>query len=414
MSIHKARLRHNLILFFVTSAVFLVSFVTHLPGKEYSDVVSIFATRITSSKVPLPYIQTHFEYPIITGLVYYVATKMGFYASKSNPLFYYYFFTSAVLYAFTLATVFETRALLQVVVRPKTSLRPLLLYMVVTPSFVWFLTYNWYIIGTYLTIRGLREFFAGKFDKCAVFFGLSAASNLITAAPLLALLAKSDVRRAFRLTAFFGATWSLVNAPIAMLNFSGFVAQFTWHLNWYVEDSWLLLYPPYNKNIFDAGAKAASGAVLLVLLSAVLLIRNSNISRRIIPFLQKPLTVLFLTNIRCDAPRNPSLWSATPVRRTLGDAWLVQAVVLFSSYIYAPQLNITILPLFALTFSEFGLLGYLGFIAFDLVNLQVITNWFLTSDPWNLPSITQVFSVLRCVILILLVAFYLRMHRTDV
>jgi hypothetical protein len=190
MSIHKARLRHNLILFFVTSAVFLVSFVTHLPGKEYSDVVSIFATRITSSKVPLPYIQTHFEYPVITGLVYYVATKMGFYASKSNPLFYYYFFTSAVLYAFTLATVFETRTLLQVVVRPKTSLRPLLLYMVVTPSFVWFLTYNWYIIGTYLTIRGLREFFAGKFDKCAVFFGLSAASNLITAAPLLSSACK--------------------------------------------------------------------------------------------------------------------------------------------------------------------------------------------------------------------------------
>jgi hypothetical protein len=109
--------------------------------KEYSNIVSILATRITSSDIPLPYLQTHLEYPVITGFVYYLAAKIGFYAIRSNPLLYYYVFTSAVLYVFILVTVFETRTLLQAVGHSM-SLKSLLLYMVVTPSFAWFLTYN--------------------------------------------------------------------------------------------------------------------------------------------------------------------------------------------------------------------------------------------------------------------------------
>ena len=69
-----------------------------------------------------------------------------------------------------------------------------LLFLVATPSFVFMLLLNWYIIGVFFAIFGLRKFLegirSGKNNSMlsGILLGLSAAANLITAVPALGIL----------------------------------------------------------------------------------------------------------------------------------------------------------------------------------------------------------------------------------
>ena len=61
-------------------------------------------------------------------------------------------------------------------------------YVVVTPTFLFLLLVNWYMIGVYFTMLGMRMFLQGRHTLSGVLYGVSAASNMVTAAPAIGLL----------------------------------------------------------------------------------------------------------------------------------------------------------------------------------------------------------------------------------
>src|SRR5207247_213483 len=61
-------------------------------------------------------------------------------------------------------------------------------YLVITPTFLYMVLLNWYVIGVFFAVNGIRRFLQGNRSGSGLLFGLSAASNLVTAVPAVGLL----------------------------------------------------------------------------------------------------------------------------------------------------------------------------------------------------------------------------------
>ena len=328
------------------AVLYVVGVWFHFPhggGHIYSDIPTVFQLReclASCTTIPIPYVNVFIEYPILVSMFIYMMGIIGL-ALPISILNGYYLASVAILAVPSLLLVDETMKISRLVGADQ---RRVMQYLVVTPTFVFLLLVNWYSIGVYFMLLGLRMFLQGRKGFSGIFFGLSAASNMITAAPAIGLL--FGIRTAKEAVQFAGSafvTFLALNAPFVIINPQLWISYWLYQSNWYIEGSWmrffLPLWSPLRHPVF--------------ILSAATL-----------------LGVIFILSYR--RPSNP-----------LTLAWLSTFAVLFSSYVFTPQMNLMILPFLALAPI---VSGYWEFLAFDLLSAAIIVVG--NSQPLQIVGIT--------------------------
>jgi predicted CDP-diglyceride synthetase/phosphatidate cytidylyltransferase len=337
--------RFRAAVYITTTALFLLGVWLHLPyggGHIYSDLVHIFQNEVCPPPengsfyslgssvciIRIPYIQSFMEYPVLVSMFVYVNAVFGNLFS-GDLLTNYYLWSSLLLFFPTLLAV---RELLKLVEMRGASRNRVLWYFIVTPTFIYMTLLNWYIIGVFFSLFGIRKYLQGSRVASGLLFGLSAASNFVTAVPALGLLiASKGVRERFLLAASALGTYAMINAPFVLINPKQWSASFAYIYAWNIEDSWMQailpsLYSPERHYI----PPVVFGMVIAIMVWLRLKRRTDD-----------PLVFAFIS--------------------MFGYA--------FSSYIYTPQMNLILLPFFVLLPVSNS---YLEFLAFDIMNALII------------------------------------------
>ena len=319
----------------------------HIPyggGHIYSDIVSVFQAQLLNpnfSATNIPYVNAFVEYPVLVSVFIYAMGLVGSILPYSI-LNGYYLASAAFLAIPSLLLVDETMKVGRLV---GASENRVLQYVVVTPTFLFLLLVNWYMIGVYFTMLGLRMFLEGKHAFSSVLYGLSAASNMVTAAPAIGLLLSlRSAKEALKFAGGIGLAFLAINAPFVIINSKLWVSYWQFQSGWYIEGSWMLaflsLWSPLRHLVFPATAVILLGAILLL----------SRIKRA----------------------RDPLML-----------AWLSTFALLFSTYVFTPQMNLILLPFFALVPIA---KRYWEFLAFDILTAAIIVVGF--SQPLQAVGIT--------------------------
>jgi hypothetical protein len=325
-------LRRRYWIYVITALIYVLGVWLHYPyggGHIYSDIVTVFQTRecVSGCHLLVPYIQTFVEYPVLTSMFLYVMGVMGSLLS-GNLLDNYYLLTSLFLAVPTFLLVREVLLLLRM---RGTNESRVLWYVILTPSFLFMLLLNWYVIGVYFATLGTRRYLEGRHAQSGMLFALSAAANLVTALPLLGLLLVVKERRTFvRILASALGTFALLNAPFLILNPSTWLQFWTYHSNWYIEGSWMLAFLPNLSSL----RHYLSIVVFAALFFGVSFRLRDRVSR-------DPLKL----------------------------SWILTFGFLFSTYVFTPQMNLIFLPFFA---AGGVTRRYAEFLVFDAINSLVI------------------------------------------
>jgi hypothetical protein len=312
----------------------------HLPyGGDYvyTDITYIFPGRICQLPVneyggllaachfTIPYIQSLSEFPVLVSMFMYAMGKLGS-LFPGGLLKNYFLFSSFFL---AIPTLLSIRELLKIIEIRGGARNRVLWYFVATPSFVILALLNWYMIGVYFTLIGTRKYLEGKSRFwIGILFGISAASNFITAVPALGIfIAARTLKERVVLAGAALGTYALINAPFLILNTGLWLQSWNYLYVSNTEDSWIgvILLDPYSPY------------------------------RHLVP----PIVFSgFLLGM---------LWMRYRMKTTdpLVFAFVAMFGYAFATYIDPPQLNLTFLPFFVLLPVSSG---YREFIAFDSLN----------------------------------------------
>jgi hypothetical protein len=319
----------------------------HIPyggGHIYSDIVSVFQSQLLQpnfSATNIPYVNTFVEYPVLVSMFIYLMGLLG--SVLPVPILNGYYLASAAFLAIpSVLLVDETMKVGRLVGADE---HRVLKYVVVTPTFLFLLLVNWYMIGVYFTMLGLRMFLEGRRTFSAILYGVSAASNMVTAAPAIGLLfSLGSPKEAVKFAGAVGLTFLALNAPFVIINPQLWISYWQFQSSWYIEGSWMLaflsLWSPLRHIVFPVLA--------VTLLGAILILSRTRRAR-------DPLTL----------------------------AWLSTFALLFSSYVFTPQMNLILLPFFALVPIA---RRYWEFLAFDILTAAIIVVGF--SQPLQIVGIT--------------------------
>lgn len=337
-----------------TGVFFLVSILIHFPLNNspqfYSDFLGSFWGRTTSSGlrevvVGIPYVTYMFEYPPICGLILW----LGGWASQGNV----YIFSTVEFGILLIVALFVSHFVYQFVGYLGLNRNRQLLYSVFAPSLLIYGAYNFDIVQSLFVVMSLYFFIARKQMKLsALSLGLAVATKL---SPLLLVpLFWQELRtrnERITYTAVAGGVVAALNVPFMILNFNTWLAGYTFLKNWGLEDSFLV-WIFNNQNSWglakDISYALLGGAALCIYIF----------------FRAKPLLVRSL---------------------------LILGTFILFSYIATPQMNLDLLPLFALV----PMVPLSLFYLYELADIGIIIFWF-ASQPNNVtPSVPQTFALLR-------------------
>ena len=388
----------------VATFIWLISYYIHSPlsgdgTSVYSDIVGLLFSRgiVTADRLLIPYKDYHLEYPPLVALLFILSNLAILLVPKENIFlraFIGYTVMSIVLYLHAIGVIIILHKLAKYVERKNIHI---LLYFVLMPSFLIYTNYNWDLIGIFYALLGLYLFLKNKKILSAVMFGFAAAGKLIPAiialGPATQLFVEEleSLKRKKERTSIFAYITAMTpsvmyllivvgvfiawNAPFMLIDFDGWYSgMIAHHANWYVEDSWLILvFDPFNPL---AKFFSAFTMMFLLVISLYLLV-TANINRE---------------------------------RRVIIGGTLCQAVFLFSTYVYTPQMNLLILPLLALV-----PIDYVVVFIFDALNAMIILSWFNFQNiywlfgietkygPLDRISIPQIAAWARCFILFFII-----------
>ncbi len=339
---------------------FLISALIHFPFNNspsyYSDIVDTFWYRTTPQQlhevvVGIPYVTYVFEYPPICGLILWLGGWMsggyiGVYAAVE--------FT--VLLVFTMLTahfVYQFMGYLGL------SYNRQLIYSIFAPSLIFFGAYNFDIVQTFFVVLSLYFFIARsdwKWSAIALGFAISTKLSPALLIPLFWQELPDKKTRLFFLS-YVGGIVGALNIPFMLANFNTWLAGYTYLKNWGLEDSFLIW---IFKNPFSQLAKDTSYALLVVSALSIYVF-----------FRSKPLLVR---------------------------SFMVLGSFVLFSYIATPQMNIDLLPLFALV----PMIPLTLFYLLEIANAGIIVTWFEFANP-TLPGVPQTFALIRQIYLAMII-----------
>lgn len=326
--------RDYLQIYVIAGILYLFTYWLHFPyggGHIYSDIVSVFQFRECTPSggcpLPVPYLQNFVEYPVIVTMFMYAMGVLGR-TFGGDLVDTYYLFTCIFLLIPTFLLIRETLKISEIIGGEE---KKILRFVVATPSFVIMLLLNWYVIGVFFATWGLRKFLQGSRALSGTLLGLSAASNLLTALPALGMtLSAKNVKEQIIFVSGAAVSYALVNIPFVVLNPANWFNFWQYHYNWYIEGSWMLAF--LN---FESQLRHPISTTVFIVEAAVI------------------------------------LWAIgkTGMRDTVKLSWIFTFAFLFSTYVFTPQMNMILLPFFAIAPIA---RHYLEFLVFDLVNSLVI------------------------------------------
>jgi len=322
-----ARPLSNYDLYLLAGVLYIVGVWLHIPyggGHIYSDIPTVFQTRECSGTcLTIPYVNGFIEYPVIvSGFIYLMGVLGG--SFPGSVVENYYTLSVAILAIPTFLLIRETLEIAKIL---GTDQNRVVWYLVATPTFVFMLLVNWYVIGVYFAVFGIRKFLQGRYGWSGFLMGLSAASNLVTAVPALGMVLV--IKNRWDLIGFVCSAvlcYGAINAPFIQVNPSLWISFWQYQTNWYIEGSWMLAFlpglSPLRHYIFP---------ILFVLLYAA---------------------IVWLS---CRAQ----------VSGVITLSWMTTFAFLFSTYVFTPQMQLILLPFFAIVPI---VKRYWEFLAFDIIN----------------------------------------------
>ncbi|MHB1908663.1 MAG: hypothetical protein ACYCQJ_07290 [Nitrososphaerales archaeon] len=338
-----------------SSSFFLFSALLHFPASGlpplYSDIVNVFWFQRPYILSGVPYVNYVFEYPPICGLILWLGAS----ASGGN-LYIFTLVEFSILFAFM---VFLTHVLYKFISALGIDHNRQLLFVAFAPSILIYGAYNFDIVQTALVTFALYLFIVRKrFYYSAVVLGLAIATK--TAPVLLVPIFLQDLKGWEKRIRYLSLTTVVafsLNAPFMILNFQNWLGGYEFIRNWGLEDTFLVW-------IFGN-----SSTWTIAKLVSLLLIAFASISVYFVGA-KKPLIVR---------------------------AFLLSGLFILFSYISTPQMNIDLLPFFALV----PIVPYSVFIPFEIFDAGIIITWFSFQFS-NLPGIPQSFALVRQVYLALI------------
>ena len=233
--------------------VFIMSFLLHAPPPIsspmlYTDYFVFWnrqlAYRIKAGHVGLPYADIFFEYPPVPALIFFIATLIpdilfGFQGPQSLAL-YFMIISIFILLAY-IGSIYEIHRLLVMLNR---SLERVWQYMILAPSLLFFMVYNWDIIAVFFTLLSIRSYIEQRFTWSALWMGFAIASKLIPVvvalAVILELIYQHDVKGVFKFIGIILFVYIGLNLPFMVINFDGWFYMFVFLSEMHIEDSWIL------------------------------------------------------------------------------------------------------------------------------------------------------------------------------
>ena len=209
----------------------------------------------------IPYAQFPFAYPVIIGFLVYATSGLARMIS-SDPFVavdYYVVFMDIILAAFTLGTVYYVYRICDVVGKDVSRIWKAFL---VTPTFLLYPLFNWDMIAIFFTVLAIWYTIHHHTRYAALSLGLGIATKLYPGMILPVIMAEEKTWRE-RLIVFgiSALVFGLLDAPLLILNFSGWTHGWAAQVNWGVEASWLIFF--FNRS--DRTAYLVGFGVMLYL-----------------------------------------------------------------------------------------------------------------------------------------------------
>jgi hypothetical protein len=326
----------------------LVSMYLHSPWLTpniYSDIWSFWGRSwVAAGQVPYSSAAAFLEYPPVSGALLYASRILGGAIGGISGGLYagYYLSFSAFSLVAAGALAWSTWRLAKGL---GVDLNPLYFLL---PSMFIYGVYNFDLFDALFVVLTLQLFVEKRRDLSAAALGVAIATKFVGAVllPILLLeLGGWKVRARYFVVA--GICAGLIFLPIAVYN-PGYFGQFlSFYSSWGLEDAWYIW---IFGNQFSVAAKWF-GYVLL----ALLLLRVYTLKMRLVP-----------------------------------KSFLAIAAYFLATYIYAPQFNLTLIPLVAvLAVTSPALYSW------EVFNALIILTWFIYPDPTHVWTIPQAVALVR-------------------
>lgn len=346
----------------IAIGVFVPVFVEPREGGRWFNSEKLAEMTGGSRTCPLPYLDYHFEYPPLVGLLWLLSTCLSiqalmphaFPAEKYGELMRrvgeaHYYLTAAYLLLFYLLLLYAQLRL------SEDRWRPLLL--AASPSMYVFSVYNWDVPAIALFLFSLYVFEKRRYELAGALAGLSVSVKLLTAiggALLAAVLLREGKRR--EALAYSQAFLAAAVSPflfVLLMSPQGFSAMISHHASWYCEN-----------------------CIYMVLVRDIWSNLHRVLAALFIGFLSGSLLTL-------------SLLSSLDLRRA---AFAAVAIPVTFGYVFSPQMMVLLTPLAVLSLPTKLLPLYM---AADAVNALALLSFFNDSNPWTLEGVTQKLFMIR-------------------
>ena len=329
-----------------TTTAFIISLWIHHPDfafSFYSDIVW-FWHRVEVSSGRIPYIEYDFEYPVISGLIVYLA-------SLTKNIKDYYLVISLITYLCLTGSL-----ILTLMMAKDAEPYRVLMFTVFTSSFIIYSVYSFDWIGSFLLILSIYFFLYRKLTISGFTLGLAGATRIIPLICMLAFISDiGDLRSKAKYIVAIITGFLTPNIYFLVRNFKGAIYPYIYQATWRVEDSWIAILP-FNHQV--------ASLVVMVIMIAIVVLK----------------------------------WSGGIMYK----CGLLLFTFMISSYKFPPQYFIQLLP-FSFLISR----RYIFFIIADLLNSAIILGWFTPSfnlmDPWSISSPVQWCAIVRQAILLYIV-----------
>jgi len=346
-----------------TTVLFAFNVWEHLPGiipNHYSDIISVFwRDGVGRGEHLVPYLQFTFEYPVIVGVLVYVSSfSRALTGNFMTAMNYYVLIMDGFLFLFTIGTVLLLRRICIILNVEETRIWKCFLIM---PTFLMFTVYNWDIIAVFFSVLSIYLYMKANKLGSAVSLGLGIAAKLYPSVLLpVYLVEEKSWRERFKFIFTSLGVFVLLNAPFIILNFETWLSTWTYHMEWGIEDSWLI----YFFKQMDPFAHYFGLAVLLYLVYKGLIQTSKKLYE-------------------------------SQAERLIERCWLMSVAWLFGSYVATPQMALMLLPFYTLIPTIPLLPAYIA----DVLNALIIVLWFISSavigDPLSPNSPIQYIAASR-------------------